>query len=254
MKGIILAGGNGTRLHPLTIVTNKHLIPVYNKPMIFYPIETFVKAGIKDLLIVTSAEFLKDFYKLLNTGRQWGINIRYEIQESSNGTGGAIMCAKDFVNGDDFMVILGDNIVSGDLKNFVDKFTYEREFFKSKILITKSENPKEYGVVNFVDNIVTDFEEKPEYPKSDYVATGIWVFTSEVFDLLAEVKKSKRGEYEITDVFKKYITSGTLKCNILEDDWTDAGTFEQLFRATKLVREREEKLADEDMLIQSNAR
>ena len=241
MRGVILAGGHGTRLNPLTIITNKHLLPVYKKPMIYYPIETLAKVGIKDILIVTSGEYLGHFYKLLKTGEEFGVKLHYEIQEGNEGTGAALLCAEEFVRGDEFMVILGDNIVTEDLTSFVKLFETEKEEFSAKILITQSENPKLYGVVEFKKNKITRLVEKPKEPFSNYVNTGLWIFKPEVFELLKQMKLSARNEYETTDVLHYYAEQGKLTYGILTSKWTDAGTFEQLYEATVLMKELEEK-------------
>lgn len=239
MKGVILAGGNGKRLAPLTVVTNKHLIPVYKKPMIFYPLETLVKAGIKEVLIVTSGEYIGHFYKLLGTGSDWNIRIHYEIQEGSGGTGAALLCARDFIGSDDFIVVLGDNIIYENIGRFVNSFKEERDEFDAKILIAKVDDPKKYGVVEYDDKRITKLVEKPEVPFSNYVNTGLWIFKSEIFGLCEKLKKSVRNEYEITDILSDYAQNGKLTYNILSSEWTDAGTFEQLYKATVLMRKVE---------------
>ncbi|MDR1549442.1 MAG: NTP transferase domain-containing protein [Hungatella sp.] len=241
MRGVILAGGHGKRLNPLTIITNKHLLPVYKKPMIYYPIETLAKVGIDDILIVTSGEYLGHFYRLLKTGEEFGVKLHYEIQEGNEGTGAALLCAEEFAKSDEFMVILGDNIVTEDLTAFVKDFEKEKEEFSAKILITQSENPKLYGVVEFEKNRVTRLVEKPKVPFSNYVNTGLWIFKPEVFDLLKEMKISARNEYETTDVLHLYAKQKKLTYGILTSKWTDAGTFEQLYEATVLMKELEEK-------------
>ncbi|MBX4266842.1 sugar phosphate nucleotidyltransferase [Clostridium estertheticum] len=240
MRGVILAGGHGKRLNPLTLVTNKHLLPVYKKPMIYYPIETFAKIGIKEILIVTNGEYIGHFYKLLRTGEDFGVKLHYEIQEGNEGTGAALLCAEEFAKGDDFMVILGDNIVTENIKDFVDDFEEEKKEFKAKILITKSENPELYGVVEFKDNKITRLVEKPKEPFSNYVNTGLWIFKSEAFEMLNNMKKSSRNEYETTDVLNNYAQQGQLTYGILKSKWTDAGTFEQLYKATALMKELED--------------
>lgn len=239
MKGVILAGGNGKRLAPLTVVTNKHLLPVYKKPMIFYPIETLATAGIKEVLIVTSGEYIGHFYKLLGTGAEWNIKIHYEIQEGSGGTGTALLCAKDFVGNDDFSVILGDNIVYEDISQFVQSFEQEKEEYDAKILIAKVDDPKKYGVVEYEGKKITRLVEKPDKPFSNYVNTGLWIFKSEIFGLCENLKLSVRKEYEITDILGDYAKKGRLTYEILKTDWTDAGTFDQLYKATSLMRQLE---------------
>lgn len=243
MKGVILAGGNGKRLEPLTIITNKHLLPVYKKPMIFYPLETMVEAGIKEILIVTSGEYIGQFYKLIGTGKKWGANIHYEIQEGSGGTGVALLCAKRFVQDDDFMVILGDNIVSENVSQFVQKFEEERKEYDAKILVAKVDEPLKYGVVECEGKRITKLVEKPKAAFSNYVNTGLWIFKSEVFKKCENLKLSERNEYEMTDILSEYASNGKLTYELLKSEWTDAGTFEQLYKASvlmhKLEKERE---------------
>lgn len=240
MRGVILAGGTGTRLHPLTLVTNKHLLPVYKKPMIYYPIETFRRIGITEILIVTSGEHLGHFYRLLRTGKELGVKLHYEIQEGNDGTGAALLCAEEFVKDEDFMVILGDNIVVENIKSFVEEFEEDKKEFKAKILITKVSNPKKYGVVDFEGKRITRLVEKPDNPFSNYINTGLWICQPEVFSLLKKLKKSTRNEYETTDVLHGYAKEGKLTYGILNSKWTDAGTFEQLYQATMLMKELED--------------
>ncbi|MBC2581431.1 sugar phosphate nucleotidyltransferase [Clostridium sp. DJ247] len=253
MRGVILAGGHGKRLHPLTLVTNKHLLPVYKKPMIYYPIETLAKVGIKEILIVTSGEYLGHFFRLLKTGKQWGVNLHYEIQEGNEGTGAALLCAEEFVKNEDFMVVLGDNIVIEDIKSFVDDFEKEKEEFKAKILITKVDNPQKYGVIEFEDKRVTRLVEKPKIPFSNYINTGLWIFQPEAFSLLKELKISSRNEYETTDVLNLYAEQGKLTYGILNSEWTDAGSFEQLYQATALMKKLEEQeMKKEEIVLEKN--
>lgn len=248
MRGVILAGGHGKRLNPLTTITNKHLLPVYKKPMIYYPIETLAKVGIKEILIVTSGEYLGHFYKLLRTGEEFGVKLHYEIQEGNEGTGAALLCSEEFVKDDEFMVILGDNIVTENIKSFVDEFEEEKKDFEAKILITESENPQLYGVVEFKDNKITRLVEKPKEPFSNYVNTGLWIFKPTVFELLKKMKISSRNEYETTDILHLYAEQGKLSYGILKSKWTDAGTFEQLYQATVLMKELEDKEKEEGVL------
>jgi len=239
MRGVLLAGGSAKRLRPLTEVTNKHLLPVYKKPMIYYPLETLLKAGIRDILIVTGGEYVGDFFRLLGSGKKWGANFSYEIQKSTPGTGAALLMAEDFVQDEEFMVILGDNVVSEDVGRFVREFKKERDLFKAKILIAKVNNPKDYGVVTFKGKRIIEIKEKPRRPKSNYVNTGLWIFLPEVFSLLKKLKRSSRGEYEITDVLHYYALKGELSYSTLKSSWTDAGSFDSLYRATVLMRKRE---------------
>ena len=243
MRGVLLAGGTASRLRPLTKVTNKHLLPVYKKPMIYYPLETFIKAGIKDILIVTGGEHIGDFFRLLGSGKEWGAHFSYEIQEGNTGTGAALLLAKDFVRDGEFMVILGDNVVSEDVGKFVEEFRAEKFKFKAKILVAKVKNPQNYGVVVFKGKKIMDIIEKPQRPPSSYVNTGLWMFLPEVFGHLEQLKKSPRGEYEITDVLSMYAKEGLLSYSILKSHWTDAGTLESLYNATVLMRKLEQKIS-----------
>lgn len=240
MKGVLLAGGSGKRLWPLTKVTNKHLLPVYKKPMIYYPLETLLSAGIKDILIVTGGEQIGDFFRLLGSGKEWDAHFSYEIQEGSTGTGAALLLAENFIGDDPFMVVLGDNVVSEDVRQFVDEFKGNQDKFKAKILVAKVDNPEKYGVVEFKDERIVDITEKPENPQSSYVNTGLWMFQPEVFSLLKNLKKSPRGEYEVTDVLSHYVKTGELSYSMLNSTWTDAGSFESLYNATVLMKKLEE--------------
>src|SRR3989339_168705 len=241
MKGVLLAGGSAQRLRPLTKVTNKHLLPVYKNPMIYYPLETLLNAGIKDILIVTGGEHIGHFFNLLGTGKEWGARFSYEIQEGSGGTGAALLLAEKFVNDREFMVILGDNVVSENVGRFVDDFKKDKERFKAKVLIAKVNDPEKYGVVTFKGKKIVDIVEKPKKPKSNYVNTGLWMFLPEVFTLLKNLKKSPRGEYEVTDVLSHYVKNDQLSYSILKSQWTDAGSFESLYKATVLMKKLEDK-------------
>lgn len=236
MRGVLLAGGTGCRLLPLTKVTNKHLLPVYKKPMIYYPLETLISAGIKDILIVTGGEHIGDFFRLLGSGKEWGAHFSYEIQEGSGGTGAALLLAESFVKDKEFMVILGDNIVVENVCSFIDDFKNKKGQFKAKILVAKVKDPQKYGVVTIKDDRIVDIVEKPKKPKSQYVNTGLWMFKPEVFELLKNLKKSPRGEYEVTDVLAQYAKDGQLSYSILKSSWTDAGSFESLYNATVLMK------------------
>lgn len=237
MRGVLLAGGTGTRLRPLTNVTNKHLLPVYNKPMIFYPLQTLMDAGIRDIMIVTGGEHIGDFFRLLGSGRDWGAHFNYEIQEGNTGTGAALLLAENFVRDEEFMVILGDNVVSENVAGFVEDFKKQKEKFKAKILIAKVPDPQNYGVVTFKGDKITSIVEKPRQPKSNFVNTGLWMFMPEVFQYLKKLKKSSRGEYEITDIFSMYVKQGSLTYSILKSTWTDAGSLDSLYKATVLMRQ-----------------
>ncbi len=248
MRGVLLAGGSAMRLRPLTNVTNKHLLPVYKKPMIYYPLETLLAAGIRDILIVTGGEHVGDFFRLLGSGKQWGARFSYELQEGNSGTGAALLLAEDFVRDEEFMVVLGDNVVSENVGKFVQEFQKEKNRFKAKILIAKVKAPEKYGVVTFQGKKITSIMEKPQRPRSNYVNTGLWMFLPEVFGRLKELKKSPRGEYEVTDCLAHYARHGQLTYSVLKSEWTDAGTFESLFRATVLMKKLEERQGKQKIL------
>lgn len=234
MKGVVLAGGLGTRLHPLTKVTNKHLLPIYNKPMIYYPIATLVEAGITDILIVTGGSNSGDFLKLLGNGRAFGLNhINYTYQEGEGGIADALQLAKPFADDDAIAVVLGDNIIEGSIKSAVEGFTAQGG--GAKILLKEVDDPQRFGVAEMADGHILSIEEKPEAPKSNFAVTGIYMYDQTVFDIIETLEPSKRNELEITDVNNAYIRQGTMTYDILDGWWTDAGTFESLFRASCLV-------------------
>ncbi len=241
MRGVLLAGGTAQRLRPLTKVTNKHLLPVYKKPMIYYPLETLLKAGITEILIVTGGEHIGDFFRLLGSGKEWGAHFTYETQEGNTGTGAALLLAEKFVHDEEFMVILGDNVVAEDVGQFVRSFKKEKKDFKAKILVAKVKDPEKYGVVEFKGKRIVNIVEKPRNPVSNYVNTGLWMFLPEVFQLLKELKKSPRGEYEVTDILSHYAKAGQLSYSILKSHWTDAGSFESLYNATVLMKKLEDR-------------
>ena len=238
MKGVILAGGLGSRLLPLTKVTNKHLLPVYNKPMIYYPIETLVKAGIRDLLIVTGGNSSGDFLKLLGNGKQFGLkHINYTYQEGEGGIAQALSLAEHFAAGDKIVVILGDNIIQEDISPQVRCF--EQQKSGARLLLKKVPDPERFGVAAIKDNKIIQIVEKPKNPKSSLAVVGIYMYDSHVFDFIRTLKPSKRGELEITDVNNWYLKRGELEYDMLQGYWTDAGTFESLYRASMLVAQQE---------------
>lgn len=240
MKGIVLAGGLGSRLYPLTKVTNKHLLPIYNKPMIYYPIESLVEAGIKDILIVTGGKNAGDFVRLLGNGREFGLNhINFVYQEGEGGIAEALGLAEYFIDNDKTVVILGDNIIEGSIKKAVEDFLNQDK--GAKILLKEVENPQRFGVAELDGEKIIGIEEKPEKPKSNFVVTGIYMYDSYVFDIIKGLEPSERGELEITDVNNAYIEQGTMTYDFLEGWWTDAGTFESLFRANCLIAEKVSK-------------
>lgn len=241
MKGIVLAGGLGTRLHPLTRVTNKHLLPICRKPMIYYPIETLVKAGIQDIMIVTGGNSAGDFLKLLGNGGEFGLkDLYYTYQRGEGGIAEALGLAEHFADRDKVVVVLGDNIIETDLKPYVDKFRKQKS--GARILLKEVEDPGRFGVPVFKNKKIVQIDEKPQKPKSRYAVTGIYMYDGDVFDIIKTLKPSDRGELEITDVNNHYIQKRTLEYDILKGFWTDAGTFESLLYANQLVAAQEGKI------------
>lgn len=236
IKGVVLAGGLGTRLSPLTKVTNKHLLPVYNKPMIYYPIEKLVQAGLTDIMIVTGGQFAGDFLKLLGNGKEFGLrDLHYTYQEGEGGIAEALSLTEHFVDGDRVCVILGDNIFSDSINAGVVDFMCQPS--GAKIFLKEVSDPERFGVAELQGKKVIGIEEKPKNPKSNYAVTGIYMYDNEVFNVVKTLKPSGRGELEITDVNNYYVQQGTLSYSWLNGWWTDAGTFESLHKANQLVLE-----------------
>jgi glucose-1-phosphate thymidylyltransferase len=234
MKGIVLAGGLGTRLYPLTKVTNKHLLPIYHKPMIYYPIEAMVDAGIRDILIVTGGKNAGDFLRLLGNGKEFGLNhINYTYQEGEGGIAAALSLAEFFADQNPICVILGDNIVERSIAPYVENF--RKQGSGARILLKEVPDPQRFGVPEIRGNQIVRIDEKPSRPASTYAVTGIYMYDADVFDIIKTLKPSKRGELEITDVNNCYIERGKMKYDVLDGWWTDAGTFESLLRASNLV-------------------
>jgi glucose-1-phosphate thymidylyltransferase len=234
MKGIVLAGGSGSRLAPLTKITNKHLLPIYDKPMIYYPIQTLVDAGIRDILVVTGGKNAGDFLRLLANGKHFGLkHIGYTYQEGEGGIADALALAEHFADRDRVCVILGDNIIQGSIRAAVDQFRQQEG--GARILLKKVLDAERFGVAEIAENRIVNIEEKPKRPKSDYAVTGIYMYDATVFDKIKTLVPSGRGELEITDVNNAYIREGTMSFSYLEGWWTDAGTFESLLRAGNLV-------------------
>ena len=231
MKGVITAGGLGVRLFPLTFATNKHLLPVYDKRMIFYPIETLVKAGIKEILIITGGPHAGHFIRTLKNGKELGVkHLEYVYQENEGGLSDAVRLAEDFADGGPITVILGDNTTDADITSSVKRFKKGAVMFLKKV-----PDPQRYGVPVFDPNNpkkIIGIEEKPKAPKSSYASTGLYIFDNKCFDYIRTLKPSKRGELEITDLQNKYIKAGTMKWEILKGFWTDAGKSETLFQAS----------------------
>lgn len=234
MKGVILAGGLGTRLFPLTRVTNKHLLPVYDKPMIFYPLQALVNAGIEDILIVTGGNNAGEFLRLLGNGSEFGLkHVNYTYQQGEGGIAAALVLAEHFADGGKICVILGDNIIQGSIRRAVARFHAQPE--GAKILLKRVRDPERFGVPVLRGKKVLRIVEKPRRPASPYAVTGIYFYDGTVFERIREVKPSRRGELEITDVNNLYIENGLMTYEILRGWWTDAGTFESLYRASTLV-------------------
>lgn len=236
MKGVILAGGRGTRMLPLTKVTNKHLLPIYNEPMIYYPIKTLAAAGVKDILIVVGGESIGEFLRLLSNGSEFGVNLTYRVQDGSGGIPSALFLAKEFADNERVMVVLGDNIMEEPLKDEVSKF--ERGSMGAHIFVKEVHDPQRYGVVEMKGGKVIAIHEKPANPPSNLCVTGVYLFDSSVFDVISRIKPSKRGETEIVDVLSHYLKAGKLSWSKLKDYWTDAGTLESWFEANAIVREK----------------
>lgn len=234
LKGVILAGGLGTRLSPLTKISNKHLLPVFNKPMIYYPIQMLVDAGVKDILIVTGGMHAGEFLRLLGDGKEFGLtHINYTYQEGEGGIAQALGLARHFAGKDRIAVILGDNIVEKSIKKHVDAFRKQSK--GARILLKEVPDPKRFGVVGFSGKKIVSIEEKPKNPKSKYAVTGIYMYDNRVFEIIKTLKPSHRGELEITDVNNAYLKMGELEHSIMDGWWTDAGTFESLLKANNLV-------------------
>jgi glucose-1-phosphate thymidylyltransferase len=234
MKGIVLAGGLGTRLYPLTRVTNKHLLPVYDRPMIYYPIQTLVNAGIRDILLVTGGNNAGDFLKLLGNGKEFGLqHLHYTYQEGEGGIADALRLAEFFVEGQQMCVVLGDNIIERNIRRAADSFRKQKA--GAKILLREVKDPQRFGVPILDGKHVVQIEEKPVEPRSPYAVTGIYFYDSQVFDIIKTLKPSGRGELEITDVNNAYVMRGQLTWELLDGWWTDAGTIESLLFANQLV-------------------
>jgi len=244
VKGVILAGGKATRLRPLTYVTNKHLLPVYNKPLIYYPLEAMARAGVTDVLITTNPEHAGDFINLLRSGDDFGIRLSFEIQKEAGGISQAIKLAKPFARGDQLLVLLGDNIFTHDLSDAVTRFKRRKK--GAQIFAKEVEDAREYGVIEMEGDQVKSIVEKPKRPKSNLAQTGIYMYDDRVFELIEKLKPSARGELEVTDLNNFYVKEGTMQCEIMDGYWIDAGTsHDELLAANQKVAElvREGKLA-----------
>jgi len=236
MKGVVLAGGSGSRLFPLTKITNKHLLPIYNKPMIYYPIETLVNGGIGEILLVTGGKNSGDFLRLLSNGREFGLkHLHYTYQEGEGGIADALSLAEHFADSDKLCVILGDNIIESNIRQAAEDF--RRQPSGAKILLKQVPDAERFGVAEISDGRIVGIEEKPSRPKSNYAVTGIYFYDASVFEKVKRLQPSGRGELEITDVNNAYIEEGSMSYGFLEGWWTDAGTFDSLRRASNLVAE-----------------
>jgi glucose-1-phosphate thymidylyltransferase len=236
MKGVVLAGGLGSSLFPLTKITNKHLLPVFNKPMIYYPIQTLINAGVDDIMIVTGGNYAGHFLQLLGNGKEFGLkHLNYTYQEGEGGIADALSLVRHFADEQPICVVLGDNIIENNIKQAADEF--RRQETGAKILLKKVPDPNRFGVPELDGERVVRIEEKPQNPKSEYAVIGVYFYDNTVFDIITTLKPSARGELEITDVNNHYIERGEMTWGELEGWWTDAGTFDSLLRASKLVAE-----------------
>ncbi|MBA3047885.1 NTP transferase domain-containing protein [Patescibacteria group bacterium] len=234
MKGIILSGGSATRLRPCTKVTSKQLLPVYNRPMIYYPLNTLIKAGIKEILIIVAPERAGDYLNLLGSGKEFGVKFTYEIQDEPKGLAEAFIIGEKFIDEDNVTMILGDNI-------FEDDFSQDIKSFKSggKVFAKKVHDPERFGIVEFdKKNKAISIEEKPKSPKSNYCVTGLYIYDSRVIEAAKSLKPSKRGELEITDLNNWYLEKGELEVAMVKGEWIDAGTFDSLLRAQNFAKEK----------------
>jgi glucose-1-phosphate thymidylyltransferase len=236
VKGVVLAGGKATRLRPLTKVTNKHLLPIYDKPLVYYPLQAMARAGIRDVLVITNPEHAGHFIQLLGSGREFGLKLNYELQEEAGGLAQAVALAETFVGRDKMLVLLGDNIFTHDLRPAVERFSAEEH--GAVIFGVEMEHPEHYGVIEMAGEQVVGIEEKPSRPKSHLIQTGIYMYDEHVWSHLENLKPSARGELEITDLNNIYVREGTMRCETLDGYWIDAGTsHDELLAANVTVAE-----------------
>jgi glucose-1-phosphate thymidylyltransferase len=237
MKGIILAGGLGTRLRPCTSVTNKHLLPVYDRPMIYYPLQTLINAGIRDIMVVTGGPFAGDFLKLLGNGKEFGLaHINYTYQEGEGGIAEALSLCEHFADGEPICVVLGDNLIQNNINHAVKKFAAQ-QYKGAMILLKEVDDARRFGVAELKDGKVISIVEKPHNPVTNFAVTGFYLYDAKVFQYIKTLERSARGELEITDVNNRYIQDNELSFEFLDGWWTDAGTFPSLHRAANLVAE-----------------
>ena len=240
IKGIVLAGGLGKRLHPLTKITNKHLLPIYDRPMIYHPVSRLAQAGIRDILVVTGGQHAGEFLRLLGDGKYFGLtHLNYTYQEGEGGIAQALGLAKHFARGKRTVVILGDNIFEKSLKPFVDRF--RRQKSGARVLLKRVSDPERFGVATLKRGRIASIEEKPKRPRTDLAVTGVYMYDTQVFDMIRKLKPSRRGELEITDVNNAYLKKGELEHDVLSGWWTDSGTFDSLLRANVLVAKQHGK-------------
>jgi glucose-1-phosphate thymidylyltransferase len=235
MKGVILAGGTGTRLYPLTKVTNKHLLPVGKEPMIFNPVRQLLSAGISDILVVTGKDHMGEIVRLLGSGSDFNCNFTFRVQEKAGGIADALALANVFVNDDKFVVILGDNILTHSIRKYVDAF--RKQSAGAKVLLKRVGDPERFGVaaLDEQNKMIIQIEEKPEIPRSDYAVIGVYMYDPHVFEVIRNIKPSERGELEITSVNNWYVVHNAMTYDIINGDWTDAGTFESLLYANQML-------------------
>ncbi|MBM3281770.1 MAG: spore coat protein [Candidatus Diapherotrites archaeon] len=236
MKGVILAGGNGTRLRPLTSVTNKHLLPIYDRPMIYYPLQTLKEAGITEILIITGTEHAGNIFKLMGSGKDFGVHFTYRVQDTAGGLPHAIALAEGFVGKEKFVSVNGDNILSHSIKPFMDAFAHGKEDARILLYETTREEAMKAGVAVMEGERVTKLIEKPKDPPTNWVSIGVYMFNPGVFDIIRTLKPSQRGELEITDIHNQYISRNALAASKLSGEWLDAGTIDELTRANEVVK------------------
>ena len=234
MKGIILSGGHGTRLYPLTKITSKQLLPVYDRPMVMYPLQTLITGGVKDILVIVAPDYADHYKKLLGDGSEFGVNITFKIQDQPNGLAQAFVLGEEFIGSDNVTMILGDNIFEDDFSAAIKNFKSGGHIFAKKV-----SDPERFGVVKFDENMnAVEIEEKPKTFLSDYAITGIYIYDNRVVEAAKQAKPSARGEYEITELHNWYLAKKELKVDVVDGQWLDAGTFESLFKASELARQK----------------
>lgn len=252
MKGVVLAGGRGTRLHPLTRATNKHLLPVGREPMLFHPIKQMVKAGITDILVVTSTQHMGDVVNCLGSGEEFGCTLSYKVQTRPGGIAHALALAESFAKDSRICVMLGDNVFEYSISLYVDEFRYQEA--GARVLLKEVGHPERYGIAALDERQIVEIEEKPEQPKSSYAVVGLYCFDSAVFDIIRTIKPSPRGELEITHVNNVYLGRGQLRFDICEGRWMDAGTFDSLFEANQIMIENGNEILEHWDEVLSNGR